>query len=231
MEKRKLMVVTGASSGIGFHTALKAQQQGFDVVWASRRIESDEKVRSVCGVNSVCRNVDVASEESVAELFKFVGETYGHMDILVNCAGFVDPQSMLATTLENWERTIKVNLTGTFLCCKAATLLMKNRGGKIINIASTAGLTPRPGWSAYAASKSGVINFSESIAEELAPYGIKVFMICPGRTATPLRKILVPNEDPTTIMQPQTVADTILFCCTDEADCMEGQPILVRERF
>ncbi len=108
---------------------------------------------------------------------------------------------------------------------------MKQNGGKIINIASTAGLTPRPGWSAYAAAKSGVINFSSAVAEELASYDIKIFVICPGRTATPLRKILAPTEDPKSIMQPDTVADTIVFCLTDAANPIEGQPILVRERF
>lgn len=228
---RKIMVVTGASSGIGYCTAVKAQERGFDVVWASRNIEKDEKALAACSGGSVCRNLDVGSEESVKAFFAFVDERFGRLDALVNCAGFVDPESMLTTSLENWEKTLRVNLTGTFLSCKAATPLMKRSGGKIVNIASTAGLTPRPGWSAYAASKSGVISFSQAIAEELASYNIKVFMICPGRTATPLRKILAPNENPETIMQPQTVADTILFCFTDEANSMEGQPLLVRERF
>ena len=202
------MVVTGASSGIGYCTALKAQEQGWRVIWASRHIESDKQICAMCNENSECKNLDVSSEDSVRDFFRYVKSRYGKLDALVNCAGFVDPQSLLATSLENWEKTIKINLTGTFLCCKNAVQSMKKRGGKIINISSTAGLTPRPGWSAYAASKSGVISFSEAIAEELAMYNIKVFMICPGRTATPLRKILAPDADP-----------------------MEGQPILVRERF
>lgn len=229
--ERKIMVITGASSGIGLHTAISAQEHGYKVIWASRHIETDKNVESLCNVFSLRKNIDVSSEASVNAFFQEIDDQYGRLDVLVNCAGFVDPQSMLMTSLENWEQTIRINLTGTFLCCKAATKLLKRKGGKIINIASTAGLTPRPGWSAYAASKSGVISFSEAIAEELAPYDIKVFMICPGRTATPLRKILAPNEDPTTIMQPRTVADTILFCCTEEANSMEGQPLLVRERF
>jgi 3-oxoacyl-[acyl-carrier protein] reductase len=229
--ENKVMVVTGASSGIGYCTALKAQEQGWRVIWASRHIESDKQICAMCNENSECKNLDVSSEDSVRDFFRYVKSRYGKLDALVNCAGFVDPQSLLATSLENWEKTIKINLTGTFLCCKNAVQSMKKRGGKIINISSTAGLTPRPGWSAYAASKSGVISFSEAIAEELAMYNIKVFMICPGRTATPLRKILAPDEDPTTIMQPHTVAKTVLFCLSQEADPMEGQPILVRERF
>ena len=107
---------------------------------------------------------------------------------------------------------------------------MKKNGGKVVNIASTAGLSARPGWSAYAASKAGVVNFSLTMAEELRVYGIKVFCICPGRTATDLRRKLAPNEDPTTIMQPDAVVNAVKYCLCDEADVLEGQPILVRER-
>lgn len=226
-----MIIVTGASSGIGYQTALKLQESEDVIIWTSRTIENDDEIKKQLKNNSILKNLDVSSEESVKSLIDYVRKTYGRLDALINCAGYVEPESLFSTTLENWEKTLKVNLTGTFLCVKYGGLLMKKTGGKIINIASTAGLTPRPGWSAYAAAKSGVINFSSAIAEELSGYGIKVFVIAPGRTATPLRKILAPNEDPQTIMQPQTVADMILFCLRPEADCIEGQPLLVRERF
>lgn len=229
--EHKVMVVTGASSGIGFCTAMLAQETGWQVIWISRKVEESEQARLACNDCSELYDADVSSEESVKRLFQYVAEKYDRLDALVNCAGYVDPQGLLATSLDNWDKTIRINLTGTFLCCKHAVPVMKEWGGKIVNISSTAGLTPRPGWSAYAASKGGIISFTEAIAEELAVYNIKVFTICPGRTATPLRKILAPNEDPTTIMQPQTVAKTILFCMSEEADPLEGQPILVRERF
>lgn len=231
MFENKVIVVTGASSGIGQSTALKLQEQGYIVVWVSRHIQGNIRIQEQIKGSSVSYDVNVADEGAVVTLFNFVRERFGRLDALVNCAGYVEPEGLFSTTLANWEKTISVNLTGTFLCCKYASLLMKQSGGKVINIASTAGLTPRPGWSAYAAAKSGVINFSSAIAEELAAYGIKIFVICPGRTATPLRKILAPTEDPKTIMQPTTVADTILFCLSDAADPIEGQPILVRERF
>lgn len=227
----KTYIVTGASSGIGFETALLLQQKGARIIWASRNIISDKKVKEVLKNGSLLMNLDVADEESVKEFFSTLKSENIIIDGLVNCAGYVEPESLLNTTLENWNKTLCVNLTGTFLCTKYAVLLMKNHGGKIINVASTAGLTPRPGWSAYAAAKSGVINFSSAISEELKDYGIKVFVICPGRTATPLRRILAPNEDPKTIMQPEKVADIITFCFSDDADVLEGQPILVRERF
>jgi len=133
-------------------------------------------------------------------------------------------------TLKQWHDMIETNLTGTFLCTKEAVKYMKKTGGKIINIASMAGTGARPGWSAYAASKAGVINFSLTMAEELKIYGIKVFCICPGRTATALRKKLVPDEDLSKIMKPSAVVNIVKFCLFDEADVIDAQPILVRER-
>jgi len=231
MMEGKIIVVTGASSGIGLQTALQAQEAGATVIFASRNAEGNTTIASELKGNSVAKNLDVSNENSVKSFFNYLKETFKYIDALVNCAGFVEPESLLNTSLENWNKTINTNLTGTFLCSKYATLLMKQNGGKIINIASTAGLTPRPGWSAYAAAKSGVINFSNAIAEELKDYKIKVFVICPGRTATPLRKILAPNEDPNSIMQPEAVADVVMMCFTKQAEVLEGQPILVRERF
>jgi 3-oxoacyl-[acyl-carrier protein] reductase len=229
--KNKTYIVTGASSGIGFETAILLQKKGANVIWASRNIENDKRAIENLKNGSRLMNLNVGDEVSVKAFFSKIRSENITLDGLINCAGFVEPESLINTTLENWNQTINVNLTGTFLCTKYATLLMRNHGGKIINIASTAGLTPRPGWSAYAAAKSGVINFSNAIAEELKDYNIKVFVICPGRTATPLRKILAPKEDPRTIMQPLKVAQTIAYCLKDVADVLEGQPILVRERF
>ena len=228
----RVILITGASSGIGFKTAIKLQEKGDTVVWTSRNAETDNEIINHIKGDSIALNMDVSDENSVKNTFDKVQQKYGKLDGLINCAGFVDPFSLLMTDFENWKKTIDINLTGTYLTCKYATLIMKeNNNGKIVNVASTAGLTPRPGWSAYAAAKSGVINFSSAISEELAEYNIKVFIISPGRTATPLRKILAPSEDPTTIMQPETVADTIVYCFTEEANVLEGQSLIVRERF
>ena len=229
--ENKVFIITGASSGIGFQTALNLQKKGSKVIWASRNIQNNEDVKNVVNKRSILMNLDVCNEESVKCFFSELKKDKIIVDGLVNCAGYVKPESLLNTTLENWNKTLGVNLTGTFLCTKYATLLMKKNGGRIVNISSTAGLTPRPGWSAYAAVKSGIINFSSAISEELQVYGIKIFIICPGRTATPLRKILAPDEDPSTIMQPEKVAEVIALCLSGEADVLEGQPILVRERF
>lgn len=107
---------------------------------------------------------------------------------------------------------------------------MKNKGGKILNIASTAGMTPRPGWLSYSSSKAAVISMSQTLTDELVEYGIKVYCVSPGRCATKFRKRLAPNEDPTTIMQPEEVAEVICNLISDNGNCLDGQNIVIRKQ-
>ncbi len=227
----KVVVVTGSRTGIGLQIGLAALETGAKVIFCSRDIKKNVPKVLANKKNYYVRNIDVGNEKSVADFFSFIEEEFGYVSILVNNAGYVNPMGLLDTTLENWNTTININLTGTFLCTKFAVRLMKTKGGKIINISSTAALTPHAGWSAYAAAKSGVISFSSVMSEELKEYAIKIFVFCPGRTATPLRKILAPQEDPSTIMQPEAVSKIIKMSFYDDFDVLEGQPIIVRERF
>jgi len=231
MSKGNVIIVTGASSGIGLKTVLKLMKNSDNtIIAASRNIEKRKEDFGFAN-NVIKKYLDVSNENSVISFFDYVNKACGKPDSIVNCAGFVEPKSLFETTSANWQKTFDVNLTGTFLIAKYGCFLMKQNGGKLINIASTAGMSPRPGWSAYAASKAGVINFSLTIAEELKVYGIKTFVICPGRTATPLRRILAPDEDPQTIMQPEAVADIIGMLLDEKADVLEGNPIVVRARY
>ena len=107
---------------------------------------------------------------------------------------------------------------------------MKKNGGKILNVASTAGMTPRPGWLSYSSSKASVISMSQTLTDELSEYGIKVYCVSPGRCATKLRKRLAPNEDPRTIMQPIEVAEVICDLISDEECCLDGQNIIIRKQ-
>ena len=107
---------------------------------------------------------------------------------------------------------------------------MYDRPAKILNVASTAGITSRPGWLAYASSKAAVVSLSATLADELAGSGIKVYSISPGRTATELRRKLAPEEDPATIMQPGQVADVIAQLMSDAEITLDGQNIVVRTR-
>ncbi|MEP7251258.1 MAG: SDR family oxidoreductase [Ginsengibacter sp.] len=227
----KVVIVTGSRTGIGLEVGLAALETGAKVIFCSRDIEKNPPEMLKGKKNYFIKNLDVGEEKSVTDFFAYIEEKFGFVSILVNNAGYVNPMGLLDTTLENWNTTININLTGTFLCTKFAVRLMKAKGGKIINISSTAALTPRPGWSAYAAAKSGIISFSAAMAEELKEYAIKIFVFCPGRTATPLRKILAPQEDPSTIMQPDAVSRIIKMSFYDDFDVLEGQPIVIRERF
>lgn len=232
MTEKSVIVITGASSGIGLKTAQSlAKETNSILICSSRHIESNSHEMLGLPSDVVLKNLDVSDEYSVKSFFRFIEKKFGSVSAIINCAGYVEPKSLFEMTMKNWNETFGVNLTGIFNMTKYGALLMKNTGGKIINIASTAGMSARPGWSAYAASKAGVINFSLTMAEELKGYGIKVFVISPGRTATPLRKILAPEEDPQTIMQPESVANVICMLLDNRMDVLEGAPIVVRERF
>ena len=106
----------------------------------------------------------------------------------------------------------------------------QGRPAKVLNVASTAGITSRPGWVAYAASKAAVVSLSQTLADELAGTGIKIYSISPGRTATELRRILAPEEDPSKIMQPGDVAEVIASLMRDEERTLDGQNIIVRQQ-
>lgn len=227
MMNKKNIFITGGTSGIGEVVANSFKNfDEWNVIVGSQRVSKNYFDSGVFYVN-----LDVSSEDSVKECMDLISKKYGDLHALINSAGYVDPLSVQETSLDNWNKTISVNLTGVFLMCKYAIPLLKDKKSYIINIASTAGSTPRPGWAAYAAAKSGVINFTKALIEEVAAYGIRCHIISPGRTATPLRKVLAPNEDPKTIMQPEKVAKIIELIINEELDVIEGQDILVRERF
>ena len=109
---------------------------------------------------------------------------------------------------------------------------MKNneKGGKILNVGSTAGITPRPGWISYASSKAAIISASSTLTAELEEYKIKVYCVSPGRCATALRRKLAPDEDPSTIMQPEEVSKIICSLISTDENCLDGQNIVIRRK-
>ena len=154
-------------------------------------------------------HADLSKPESLPDIIRRIEISEGGIKALYNIAGYTDPQSIFATTLESFELTYRVNVFSPFVLMRECAKYMRANGGKILNVASTAGMTPRPGWLSYASSKSSVIAMSQTLTSELAEYGIKVYCVSPGRCATKLRKRLAPDEDPTTIMQPEEVAEVI----------------------
>jgi short-subunit dehydrogenase len=228
-------VIPGASQGIGRATAVRLSREPDieNLVLVARSLEGLEGTRSEMEAGKSIKLVpfDLAQLERIPGLVREIHDEFGGIDALLNIAGYAEPRSLLDTTAENLINTYSTNVFAMLLLIREVVSSMLGRRAKILNIASTAGTTARPGWVAYASSKAAVVSLSQTLSEELAGTGIKIYTISPGRTATELRRKLAPEEDPSTIMQPSTVADVIAFLLSDAERTLDGQNITVRESF
>lgn len=230
-------IITGASAGIGRAAAVEVSylNEYDNIIIISRRKENLEETRLLMNKESNVEEIafDVANIDQIPSLVKRIFDKYGAIDCLLNIAGYTDPQFLLETTEENLQKTFAINVFAPYILCKECAKYMKAspKVSKIINIASTAGSTPRPGWSVYAMSKAAVIEMSLTLTEELANYGIKVYCLSPGRCATDLRRKLAPEEDQSKIMQPETVGKEIARMASAEETCLDGQNIIIRKKF
>ncbi len=187
--KDKVIIITGASSGIGRATALECAKRGARVVLAARRVE---KLQALCEeisqFNDSCLYVrtDVTQEHQVQRLFDETEERWGHVDILINNAGRGLKQEIRNISFENWRAVLHTNLTSVFLNSREALrrMIAKNHPGHIITVSSIAGLYGTATFGAYCAAKHGVTGFQRSLKWEARKYGIKVSTIFPGRVDT-----------------------------------------------
>ena len=231
----KVCVITGASQGIGRAAAVRmSRDPGVDALVLIARSASG-LAGPVADMGADGKRVevipyDLADLDGIPALVERIYGEYGSIDLLLNIAGYVDPQSLLDTSTDNIVQTFTINVFAMIILIREAVRHMGPRPAKILNVASTAGITSRPGWLAYAASKAAVVSLSATLADELAGSGIKVYSISPGRTATELRRKLAPEEDPSTIMQPSQVADVIAQLMSDDEVTLDGQNIIVRTR-
>jgi 3-oxoacyl-[acyl-carrier protein] reductase len=183
--KDKVAVVTGASRGIGKAAALALVSQGAKVVinyaHSSEAAESTVKEITEAGGEAIALQADVSQSAEVDNLIKTTLDKFGRIDVLVNNAGITQDTLLLRMKLEQWQAVIDLNLTGVFLCTKAVSkTMLKQRSGRIINIASVAGQMGNPGQANYSAAKAGVIGFTKTVAKELANRGITVNAVAPG---------------------------------------------------
>lgn len=234
---KKTCIITGPGSGIGRATAiLLAERSYYDSYALVGRNEIDiqqtreEMMRRQPDADVRFYSIDLSYPERIPELVEQVEKELGNIAALLNIAGYTDPESLLTTTLESFELTYKVNVYAPFMFMRECVKYMRKNGGKIMNVASTAGMTPRPGWLSYASSKAAVISMSETLTAELSEYGIMVYCVSPGRCATKLRRRLAPDEDPTTIMQPEEVAEVICNLINPQEFCLDGQNIVIRKQ-
>lgn len=236
----KKALVTGASRGIGREVALELARQGADVAinFAGSEAKAKEVVDEIKALGRKAFSVqcDVANSESVTGMIKEVIEQFGRVDILVNNAGITRDNLLMRMKEEEWDSVINTNLKGVFLCTKAVTRqMMKQRSGRIINMASIVGVSGNAGQANYVAAKAGVIGLTKSTAKELASRGITVNAIAPGFISTDMTEELNDEVQKAMLSQiplarfgdPKDVASVASFLASDASGYMTGQTLHV----
>jgi 3-oxoacyl-[acyl-carrier protein] reductase len=228
-------MITGASKGIGREAALllaSANSEFERLVLVGRQSDHFEKtiadLRKLAGNKDIVKiEADLDDPDVVNDVFETLKERDISLNVIVNNAGFTKPASISETKMDDFEKTMRVNVYSPFRIVQMA-LHYNHPLNQIINIASTAGITGRAGWLSYSASKAAMINMSEVLRDELKPYGIEVVCLSPGRCATDLRRQLAPDEDQSTIMQPQQLAEVIRLMTSSTGMLLHSQNLVVR---
>ncbi|MFC1921473.1 SDR family NAD(P)-dependent oxidoreductase [Chloroflexota bacterium] len=242
--KDKVAVITGGAEGIGKAYALGYAAEGARVVLADINLQAAEELANTMteqGNEVLAIKTDVSEVADTEEMVRKALERFGRIDILVNnAASFQRPAANWAPVWElepaEWERVIKVNLTGVFLCCRAVLpSMIKQQSGKIINIASDLGFRGAAEFSHYSTSKGGVITFTRSLAREVGEYNINVNTICPGFTLS-MGQDPQTNRDsgrdmPGRILKrpeyPEDLVGTAIYLASSDSDFMTGQALVV----
>jgi NAD(P)-dependent dehydrogenase (short-subunit alcohol dehydrogenase family) len=180
----KVAIVTGGGSGIGRGVCLRLAHDGASVAIADVSAAAAHQVAGEIGPNALALPTDVASEEQVSRMVEQTVGRFGRLDFLVNCAGKAAFVPVVELSLDDWQSTLDVHLTGTFLSCRAALDHLVAAKGRIVNTSSTYAYKGRPGGSIYSAVKAGIVGLTKVLAHELAP-DVNVNAIAPGPTETP----------------------------------------------
>ncbi len=232
--KDQVALVTGGSRGIGRAIVIALAEQGCSVVinYTSSQEAAQALVQSIVqgGGKAIAVRADVSKAEQVESLVKETITQWGRIDILVNNAGITRDTLSLRMKLEDWQAVIDLNLTGVFLCTQAVSkIMLKQRSGKIINIASVAGQMGNPGQANYSAAKAGVIGLTKTLAKEFASRGITVNAVAPGFIETDMTDRLKAEEILKMIPlgrygKPEEVAAMVAFLAGDSgANYITGQ--------
>jgi NAD(P)-dependent dehydrogenase (short-subunit alcohol dehydrogenase family) len=242
--KNKSAIVTGGRRGIGRAIALALAAAGADVavcdiVTEDGLLEKTKEDLNKAGSRSLARQVDVSARRDVEEMARCVVDTYGKIDVLVNCAGvWIPGDTLVECSDQHWDKVIDTNLKGTYLCCQAVgKIMMKQKSGSIINLSSQVGLTPGAGVGAYSISKAGIIMLTRQLALELAPYHIRANAIAPGIVKTDFNAAFwkdsaVEKQASGTVplgrlAEPEDIAGCAVFLASDGADYITGEVIAI----
>ena len=242
--KDKVALITGSSSGIGKGIAIGMAREGAKIIIDHYRSEKDAKevvnIIEEIGGSAIAIDADVSIKEEVNNLVNTGWEKFGKIDILVNCAGMLINTSFLEIKEEEWDRTLSVNLKGTFLCSQIVAQKMVDNGikGKIINITSINGFQAEKKLTSYGSSKGGLIALTQSMAIELGEYGINVNAIAPGVVSgTNINKDFFDNKDIVNKVLSKTplhrlgtiedCANLAVFLASSKADFIQGEVIVL----
>lgn len=233
--KDKVAMVTGAASGIGRSIASAFAKEGAKLILIDLNKEAlleTVKITKLQNQDVIAEVIDVTDYSSVEQIIKSGLNKFGRIDIQINVAGIIVLKNMMETSIEEWESVIKVNLTGVFYCMKSVVpAMIEQKYGKIINISSISGLVGQE-WSAYTASKAGVINLTKGVALELASYNINVNAICPGvihTTMTPKVGIdkLIAKIPQGRVGTPEDINSTAIFLASDKSSFINGTTLVL----
>jgi len=237
----KVVVITGGSKGIGRAVALKFAEDKAHIIIV--HYDPDESASSETlgilaqkGVKAESHKIDVSSFVDVEEMFKDIISRFGKLDVLINNAGITKDTILMRMSEDDWDMVLNVNLKSVFNCTKAVIRSMvKQRGGRIVNISSVAGQVGNAGQSNYAASKAGILGFTKTIAREVGVRGITVNAVAPGFIETEMTASLSDQVKESYLRQiplgkagkPEDVAEAVYWLCSDAASYITGQTIHV----
>lgn len=234
--ENKVVMVTGGAAGIGRVTAENFAREGARVAICDVNPQAGNEALKALGPEASFEQVDVSSSSSVSNWVKAVLNRYGRIDVLVNNAGITRDGLIMRMKEEDWDAVINVNLKSAFNCIKAvSSIMVKQRSGRIINMASVVGVMGNPGQANYVASKAGLIGLTKTVAKELGSRAITVNAVAPGFIETQMTAVLsdkakeamlgiIPLQRAGT---PQDVANAITFLASDSAAYITGQVIHV----